>query len=283
MRVARLYPLYFIGALMGIAILGVTQGWSVLAHPATLIMIALTAIMAPSDPAGRFGGGVYPLNGPAWSIFFELFVNAVYAVFARWLTTPRLVALIAVSAVAFIAAGLSNGILDLGYKWANGNFWGGFPRVAFSFFVGVLMFQSNERLPRPAIPAWLCFLALMAVFMTTAPQGYRAVVELLLVMLGLPLILFGATRARVSGVVKNLCLALGALSYGVYILQAPVIAASQIALAQAGLELPGAARVALVALVAGLLAWILGRSIEPHARRWLAGRVTKPTVGAQAN
>lgn len=71
------------------------------------------------------GGGLFPLHGPQWSLFWELAVNGLHVIVSRWLTIPVLVAILTLSAEALIAAGLNYSGLDVG--WSRTNLWGGPP------------------------------------------------------------------------------------------------------------------------------------------------------------
>ena len=82
-RLIRLYPLIALGAVAGAVSFILTNKplpvWTALWFQLAFIPFAVTRVEA------------YPLNGVQWSLFFELFINAVHAALYRFLTTRRLV------------------------------------------------------------------------------------------------------------------------------------------------------------------------------------------------
>ncbi|MFT4022650.1 MAG: acyltransferase [Flavihumibacter sp.] len=99
-RFIRLHPMVVIGAVIG-AIVFYFQGceaWDVSKIPVTALLVAtlLNIFMIPAPPAYevRGLGELYPLNGPAWSLFFEYIGNILYAFFIRKLSTKALAALV---------------------------------------------------------------------------------------------------------------------------------------------------------------------------------------------
>ena len=98
-RLVRLQPMVVIGALIG-AVMFYTQGcpvWDVSAVPVAMLLVAtlMNAFMIPATPGAeiRGVGEMYPLNGPAWSLFFEYIGNLLYALFIRRLSTRALAVL----------------------------------------------------------------------------------------------------------------------------------------------------------------------------------------------
>ena len=102
LRLIRLYPLYLLGSLIGLvpvvaALLGLAP--SSLASPLPLVLLA-AALLLPlvSDP------NLFPLNTPAWSLFFEMLANLAYAAMLRHLHCALLAALLLASALGLALA-----------------------------------------------------------------------------------------------------------------------------------------------------------------------------------
>ena len=77
-RLIRLYPLYFLGSTLGLfSALIVTHAYSRnhLTPGELLTTIALSFLLLPNLGDVWANHNVFPLNGPAWSLFFELFAN----------------------------------------------------------------------------------------------------------------------------------------------------------------------------------------------------------------
>jgi peptidoglycan/LPS O-acetylase OafA/YrhL len=104
---------------------------------------------------------IFPLNGPAWSIFFELVANVAYAAMAPRLTRKTLIATIMAAAVLMALCTAVFNTMDMGWVWSA--FIGGFPRVFYSFFAGVLIYRLHCRHPAPILPAGICAIGLLAV------------------------------------------------------------------------------------------------------------------------
>jgi peptidoglycan/LPS O-acetylase OafA/YrhL len=95
-RMARFWPLFALGTVIG-------AGWTLLENvvspPAalsiseTLGISALSLLYIPRIT----GADLFPLNVPAWSLFFELIVNAAFAIFFAASRTRWLLVVIAVA------------------------------------------------------------------------------------------------------------------------------------------------------------------------------------------
>lgn len=276
LRLIRLYPLYLAGTLIGAAFfaLSALKGWgeATLMSVATSLAAALTFL--PTPPAlSIWPDAPYPLDGPAWSLFFELFVNAVLALVAlRGITRGVCIAIMAVAGLWLVPTAFAFGQLDGGFAWSN--FIAGFPRVLYGFFAGVLLYLMHERARAPALPAWACYLALFAIFAVPAAGQWRAAYDLVVVLILFPGLVWLSAGAQVQGAALKLSAFVGAMSYGVYILHVPLWHWLELGLQRAGLDaaLPGVAKVALAGVAALAAAAILQRVYDAPLRRFLSGR-----------
>lgn len=82
LRLLRLYPTYFVGAVLGIfrqiggVLLGLPHSLSVTQQ----ILAGICAIaMLPFPYAGDEPISLFPLNNPSWSLFLEFVVNIAFA------------------------------------------------------------------------------------------------------------------------------------------------------------------------------------------------------------
>lgn len=213
-RLVRLYPMLLIGLLIFPAYcLAVFARYGVSPAIPLQILGALASglLFLPSHlPASRLWDAslLFPLDGPIWSLMLEMAVNLAYALALPWLSRRALVFIVLVSGAVLIAADLRQGGLDLGWGWPN--LWGGPPRAAFSFFLGVLVFRLD--LPRPNLHPLVPLAAAAALFY--APP-------LLAVLAGFPLVLIAATTSNPQG--ARLMIAAGALSYPLYVIHLPLL------------------------------------------------------------
>ncbi|MEJ7685963.1 MAG: acyltransferase [Variovorax sp.] len=150
-RVVRLYPLYLLGLLLLLAVLGFRLAMGLDLPWSTNAMIGKlpSAFLMLPSPSLDVRGFLYPFNIPAWSILFELLVNLFFAVFCRQLMVPRIRwTLIAVSGALLAIQLLGLGVEEGGPTWNTLAF--GIPRVVFSFFVGVQLYEWHRRGGGPA-------------------------------------------------------------------------------------------------------------------------------------
>lgn len=218
-RIARLYPLVFLGTAAGIALGFLAAAfkdsvtYQEIARSGALALLLLPSYVFPQwDTA-------YPFNMAAWSLTFELLVNALYGVLAPRLTSRRLVTLVGCSAVILVFVALMNHGIAGGSSQKD--FAYGFGRVLFPFFAGVLLYRF--RLPqRMASRAGLgIILALLGLLLVPAHEAGLA--SLLYVLVFFPMIVAGGAAVMVGPRLARACRLGGELSFPLYILQGPVL------------------------------------------------------------
>lgn len=218
-RVVRLYPLYLLGLVLGAAAMATYQ-W--LPDSRFWSQLAFALFMLPGPLAfDHTNSDLFPLNFPCWSLFFELIANLAYALVARRLSDRLLGVVIALGFVGLVASGVAFGTLDNGT--VRPTFLGGLARVTFGFFAGVALYRLwRIRGTRIAVPPPALFVLLLAplCFKPGPPVGWFY--ELAVVTLYLPAIVWLGACATARGGTLWLCAALGALSYPLYVLHAPV-------------------------------------------------------------
>src|ERR1700712_3497162 len=104
-RLIRLQPMVIMGSLIG-AVLFYFQGGAAFAlineTPVwkMLLVMAVGCTLLPLPPSMdiRGWGEMHPLNGPAWSLFFEYVANILYAVIVRRFSKTLLTILVVLSA-----------------------------------------------------------------------------------------------------------------------------------------------------------------------------------------
>jgi len=147
-RLIRLYPLYVLGTLLGIAVtvaslLGRNSlNWD----PSSLLPAALLALLILPDFLPSPVNELFPLNIPSWSLFFELLVNLLFAMSWPLLTSRRLVTISVLAGSVVGLATVHNGSIDQGSIASN--FAVGIARTVFGFCVGVLISRQTRLGPR---------------------------------------------------------------------------------------------------------------------------------------
>lgn len=223
LRWVRLYPLYLLGTALFAAFLiwSSATGAPTAPTPAWVFKAALFAIFMAPVPAGLAGGLLYPLYTPAWTLLLELLANLGHAVIGRRLSTPLLAAVVGVAG-AFLATCLihwqpfrQEGI---GAHWHTAL--GGFARVTFGYGSGLLIFRlwRAGRLPKISAAPW-ALLAIAVLLMAAPANGLVGLAsELLVVLVGFPVLVAVAVHNEPSGYAARLFAWAGGLSYPLYAL-----------------------------------------------------------------
>jgi peptidoglycan/LPS O-acetylase OafA/YrhL len=241
-RLIRLHPMLVMGAVMGFmafALVGFER-WDGTAAPLNWVMMALllTMFMIPAVPGipyeVRGNGEMFPLNGPAWSLFFEYIGNILYALFIRRLSTKMLSVLTIVLGVLhawfFVGDVSGYGMMGVGWTIDEVNFWGGLLRMLFPFTLGMLLARTFK--PKKVRGAfWVCSLVLIALFSVPYIESAGAVnlnclYEFICVAFIFPaLVWLGACGSITEGnkTTHRINKALGDLSYPLYIVHYPIM------------------------------------------------------------
>ena len=234
-RAIRLYPVMFLGALVGLAINGGSLK--------TLLLIPDTS------------GILYPANLPLWSLLFEAIASVAFGLFHRF-GKPMPAAFFLVGLAMFAFGVLKAGTADLGFF--SGAFGVGLGRTAFGFSAGIVIYYlCRGRHPiSPYLAVWCC-LTIVAV---TLSQPGSPLVELLVVTVVLPLAIF--VLAHLQPASNGLAVWLGNLSYPLYAIHHPVIK-----LVEDSVVAVVATCIALVIVSAAIYRWY-----DVPVRQWLEKR-----------
>ena len=266
-RLARLYPVYALGILLAIVTSYLASSLSGVAHAEKPIAVSggLSLLMLPS-PYGT-AAFAFPLNPPAWSLFYEMLIGLAYAALARRLSNRALHLVIVCSGLVLVGAVVQFG--GAGFGSRTEDFLGALARVAFPFSVGVRLFRLKRdgRLDSlPPIPPWLLMAALAATL--AAPSvGPPAAFDLPVMLAGFPLLCAVAVRSECGDRTGAALARLGAISYPLYLTHAPVLSAFGSAAVWG--RLPPAPVVAVGGGLAVVFAWAVGRYFETPLRRRL--------------
>jgi peptidoglycan/LPS O-acetylase OafA/YrhL len=291
-RVVRLYPLYFAGFVMGafvfLAIVydrGPAAIWAYFGQ-----LVPQIFILPSPDVAGT--GTFFQFNGPAWTLFFELLANAVYILAWPWLKSTRVLAVVvALSGLWLVLATLAAGNIDMGPTWRD--YWGGFARVSFSFFGGVLLYRlkGSPKAVRTRV-TWRAIVPIALLPIIVLPgstKELRPWLELFTAMILSPTLVWWASTLTPPRCLWKICALLGGMSYAMYILHYPIFIAMQ-RLAWRATELSTAwapwTGVAILAAVF-IVAVAAENYYDKPVRRWIVQRLrmraaTRAAARAQA-
>ena len=215
-RVARLYPLYLLGLLLGLAyrIIFVHADFS---RRETALSLLLGLLVLPGI---HLADGMFPLNSPAWSLFFEYVVNALHALFMRRRSLLFLGLVVLVSAAVLITLTVHTGSLDTGAKRRE---FFSLPRIIFPYALGMLLFRvwksGRLRIPNASLLACALLIAPMAVLVQ--PQ-HHAAFELGMIVILFPIILLLGAASPAPRQFSRTFQLLGEGSYAIYVLHVPI-------------------------------------------------------------
>ena len=221
-RVIRLYPLFLLGLVLG----AISKALYQFPDDPTIFWgnVGFNLFMLPFPLAyPQQFDDMFPLNFPAWSLFYEMIAYTLFAMLARRLSGRSLAFVIALGFAALIHIGLSVGTLDRG-TWRP-SIEGGLARVTFSFFAGVALHRLWQRRPTSLAlhPALLFALMLLPLLWRPAEDAaYGWLYELLMVAVWMPMMVWLGTGSVAKGAWKKICAGLGAISYPLYIIHAPI-------------------------------------------------------------
>jgi peptidoglycan/LPS O-acetylase OafA/YrhL len=215
-RILRLYPVIFLGSLLGGAVyfLGAMREGGSLSQAAIFTVTSLALL-----PGGfLFGKDAYPVNAPIWSLFFEVIANLFYAALIPITTRTLLVSAVISGAVLASLSYRYGGVAQLGFG-SPALFLGGFARVAFPFIAGLVVYRFVGRLKWKVSPL-LAIVGLLLILATPLPLTWWF--DVIAICAIIPLILLAAARASAGYMTKPLVI-LGAISYPFYLIHQPIL------------------------------------------------------------
>lgn len=277
-RVIRLYPMYLVGLILGAAeLLGQYKlGYPQALRPAEVAWAALAGIVML--PARTRILPLYPLNGPSWTLMFELLANIAFAALlvrwrARWLAGLCLMLLPLLIWSVHPDLGL-----ERGGAWSEIPY--GLLRVGFSFTLGVWLYEAVLRDRVGAVSTgWMLSLVLVALALSLAPPpGFRGGYDLVVVVLLFPALLVAGARWDPPARWRGIATWLGDVSYPLYAVHYPLLFVMSFAARR--MAVPTAIWVPAMLVGLLILAHVLARLVDPVARRWLTARWMRADLSA---
>lgn len=237
-RMIRLHPMVIVGSIIGALFFyfqkapcfPFIQDTSV----GTLLLVMLlgcTLLPLPLKWDVRGWTEMHPLNGPAWSLYFEYIGNILYALFVRKFSKAALTLLVLVAGCFTAHHCLTAATGDIVGGWALN--WEqqslGLIRLMYPFFGGLLLFRLGwlVRMKKHAF-GW-CSLLIVAVLAFPRLGGeehfwMNGLYEACCILFVFPVIVSMGAGGKVAGKrATAVCKFLGDISYPIYITHYPLI------------------------------------------------------------
>jgi peptidoglycan/LPS O-acetylase OafA/YrhL len=236
-RLIRLQPMVIMGTIIGailfyfqasgaFPLIAGTPVWKML----LVMLLGFTMLPLPVSMDIRGWQEMHPLNGPAWSLFFEYIANILYAVIVRKFSKTLLAIFVFLSAcflVQYLVMGPQGDVIG-GWALDKTQLHIGFARLLYPFFAGVLLCRMG-KLIRIKWAFAVCSLLLIIVFSIPRIGGtenlwMNGIYESVVIIIFFPLIVsIGAGGSLTGKYATKICNFLGAISYPLYITHYPLI------------------------------------------------------------
>ena len=293
-RIIRLHPMVIMGSIVGAAFfyfqqsdicfpaMGETPVWKLL----LLMVWGCTLLPLPLKWDVRGWSEMHPLNGPAWSLYYEYIANILYALFVRRFSKTALAVLVAVAAcfTVYHSQTAPSGDMVGGWSLTWEQQYVGFVRLMFPFFCGLLLSRLGWLIRVRKRAFWYCSLLIVAILSVPRLGGeehfwMNGLYEAFCIILVFPVIVSMGAGGKVTGRCSTaICKFLGELSYPIYITHYPLIYIYTAWVANTGATVTqGLPYMALVLVGAAGLAYGSLKLYDEPVRRWLTNRFLKHT------
>lgn len=264
---------YFGGAVDLFPLVNETPIWKLI----MIMLLGYFLIPVPISMDIRGWQEMYPLNGPAWSLFFEYIANVLYALILKK-SSNTVVAILTFIAGVFL--------IHLAFTTPNGDIIGGwslnieqlhigFARLLFPFLAGILISRTLKLASIKYSFIW-CSLLLVVVLIFPRLGGHQhlwmnRLYDVATVIFIFPLIIYmGASGTISKPATSRVCKFLGDISYPLYITHFPIVYIFYAWVVNNEIALTEAYFYATVVLLTSLLmAYIALKLYDIPVRKWL--------------
>lgn len=288
-RLVRLQPMVIMGSIVGALffyfqhstvmwpIMGQVPVWK------TILLMLIGAVMLPVPQSMDVRGWneMYPLNGPAWSLFFEYLANIFYGLFIRRFSKTALSILVFLSACALLhytTTGTEGDVIG-GWSTDPAQLRIGFTRLMYPFFGGLLLSRISRPVPVKQAFLW-CSLLLITVLCIPRIGGadhtwMNGLYESAVIIFIFPLIVYLGAGGEVKGKVPaGICKFLGDISYPIYITHYPIIYLYTGWVVDKNLSMQQVYPYSLLVLVSAIaIAYAALKLYDEPVRKWLKDKV----------
>ncbi|WP_417940142.1 acyltransferase family protein [Flavobacterium sp. RS13.1] len=293
-RLIRLQPMVILGMIIGaifyyfqasdilFPMIAGMEVWKVI----LTMIIGFTLLPVPPSMEIRGWGEMHPLDGPAWSLFFEYIANILYALFFRKFSNKVL------GVFVLIFAGLLINYTVFGPKGDVIGGWSlnleqmnvGFTRLLYPFFAGILLSRLGKLIHIKGA-FWVCSLLIAIVLMIPRigdenSLWMNGLYESFCIILIFPLVVsIGAGGEIKNAFSLKICKVLGDISYPLYITHYPLIYWFTAWVVDNNVSLEDGYVVGIGVLVASIvLAYLCLKLYDEPVRNWLQNQFQKRKI-----
>lgn len=266
-RAIRLYPLMMVGAAIGIVAARLDGGAAAGRSLAeTLGAAAASGLGAPAI----WDRNPFWINGPIWSLFFEIAVNVFYGLIAFGLTTRRLAMLIIASVLIMLLISWHMGGFVVGGHRSTLPM--GIVRVVASFFVGVALHRLHVGglLANGGRRWWVAPILVASFIILPKDSTWSFLYDPIVVFILYPVLVLAAAGS--AAIIPRVAVWSGAVSFPLYVTHEPLLKLMERALLPAGGSGPIAVKITCVCATV-LIAWIALRFYDVPIRTMLRARL----------
>ncbi len=287
-RLIRLQPMVIMGSVIGAfcfyfqdsvlwPLIHTVPVWKML----LIMVIGFTLLPVPISMDIRGWTEMHPLDGPAWSLFFEYIANILYALFVRKFSNTALAILVFISGAALIHLTVTgpNGDVIGGWALEPVQLRIGFTRLMYPFFAGLLLSRIAKLTYVKNAFLW-CSLLIVIVLSIPRIGGsehlwMNGLYDSMSIIFIFPLIVFLGASGEVKGkYVTKICTFFGDISYPIYITHYPLIYIYTGWVYNNKVPFEAAWPIGLLTFIAGiLLAYGCLKLYDEPVRKWLTRKV----------
>ncbi|AWH86678.1 acyltransferase [Flavobacterium album] len=245
-----------------------------------IMLIGCTMLPVPPSMDLRGWGEMHPLNGPAWSLFYEYIANILYALIVKNFSKMALSVLVFLSAFGLVHMAVTgtNGDVVGGWSLNAAQLHVGFARLMYPFFAGLLLQRVVKpgRINNAFLWSSLLVIAVLAMPRVGGSEHLWAngLYDSLSIIFIFPLIVYigasGGLKGKNESRVNKF---LGDISYPIYITHYPLIYIYTGWISDTRKPISEAWPVSLLLFVSAIvLAYVCLKLYDEPVRKWLSGK-----------
>lgn len=237
-RIIRLHPMVIMGSIVGASLFYFQQSscFPQIEHTSVgalllIMLLGCTLLPLPLKWDVRGWTEMHPLNGPAWSLYYEYIANILYALFIRRFNKIALTVLVVIAACFTVYRSLTAPMGDMVGGWALNweQQYVGFVRLMYPFFGGLLLSRLGWLIRIKKRAFWYCTLIIIVILSIPRLGGeehywMNGLYESFCIIFIFPIIVSMGAGGKVTGKYSSrICKFLGDISYPIYITHYPLI------------------------------------------------------------